>query len=119
MAKKVHRFVVQFVIGFGFLSGLWTAIGLDPENILITALGSAVTAQYSDPGVRTFFLILPTIILVISVIGAYLNGRIPGLAAVLLAYVAGLVILSHLVAGLLMFCAALAVAYYSVRPRRR
>ena len=119
MAKKVHRFVVQFVIGFGFLSGLWTAIGLNPENILITALGSAVTTQYSDPAVRTFFLLLPTIILVISVIGAYMNGRIPGLVAVLLAYVAGLAILSHLVAGLLILCAALVVAYYSARSRRR
>ena len=48
MAKKVHRFIWQFVIGFGFLSGIWTAIGIDPESLLITALGSAVTAQYSQ-----------------------------------------------------------------------
>ena len=119
MAKKAHRFIWQFVIGFGFLSGLWTAIGLNPENILINALGSAVTAQNSDPVLRTFFLLLPTIILVISVIGAYYNGRIRGLVAVLLAYVAGLVILTHLAAGLIVLCAAVAVAYLATRPRRR
>ena len=117
MAKKVHRFIWQFVIGFGFLSGLWTALGISPENILINALGSVVTTQYSDPGLRAFFLLLPTIILVISVIGAYMNGRIPGLAAVLLAYVAGLVILSHLVAGLVILCLAVAVAYFFTRSR--
>ena len=119
MAKKVHRFIWQFVIGFGFLSGLWTAIGISPENLLINALGSAVTAQYSDPALRTFFLLLPMIILIVSVIGAYINGRIPGLISVLLAYVAGLVILSRLVAGIILLCAAVAVAFYSVRSRKR
>jgi len=119
MAKKVHRFIWQFVIGFGFLSGLWTAIGINPENLLINALGSVVTAQYSDPAIRTFFLILPTLILIVSVIGAYTNGRVPGLAAVLLAYVAGLLILSHLVVSLVLLCAAVAVAYYATRSPKR
>ncbi|HVP97639.1 hypothetical protein [Methanoregula sp.] len=119
MAKKVHRFIWQFVIGFGFLSGLWTAIGINPENVLINALGTAVTAQYSDPALHTFFLLLPTLILIVSVAGAYINGRVPGLVAVLLAYVAGLVILSHLVAGLVVLCAAMVVAYYAARSRRR
>jgi len=119
MAKKVHRFIWQFVIGFGFLSGVWTAIGINPENVLIAALGTAVTAQYSDPALRTFFLLLPALILIVSVIGAYINGRIPGLVAVLLAYVAGLVILSHLLAGFIVLGAAVAVAVYSARLRRR
>jgi ABC-type multidrug transport system permease subunit len=107
------------VIGFGFLSGIWTAIGINPEGLLINALGSVLTAQYSDPAIRTFFLLLPTLILVVSVIGAYLNGRVPGLMAVLVAYVAGLVILSSFPVGLALICIAIIIAYYATRPRRR
>ena len=43
MAKKFHRFIWQFVIGLGFLSGLWTAVGIDPEGLLIAALGLRVS----------------------------------------------------------------------------
>ena len=75
MAKKFHRFIWQFVIGLGFLSGLWTAVGIDPEGILISALGSAVSTISPDPALRALFLILPTLLLIGSVIGAYRNGE--------------------------------------------
>ena len=78
MAKKFHRFIWQFVIGLGFLSGLWTAVGIDPEGILISALGSAVSTISPDPALRALFLILPTLLLMGSVIGAYPErGRCP------------------------------------------
>ncbi len=113
MAKKFRRFVWQFVIGLGFLSGLWTAIGIDPASILIAALGSFVTTISSDPAFRTLFVLLPTLILIGSVIGAYRNGRVPGLIAVLVAYAAGMLILSSALPGLALLGVAILLAYYS------
>jgi hypothetical protein len=119
MAKKFRRFIWQFVLGLGFLSGLWTAIGIDPEDVLIAALGSAVTTISPDPPVRALFLILPTLLLIGSVIGAYRNGKMPGLISVVVAYVAGLVILTSAISGLVLLGVAVVLAYYSTRRRRR
>ena len=119
MAKKFHRFIWQFVIGLGFLSGLWTAVGIDPEGILISALGSAVSTISPDPTLRALFLILPTLLLIGSVIGAYRNGRVPGLVSVLVSYGAGLVILSSAITGLALLGVAVVLAYYSTRKRRK
>ena len=119
MAKKFRRFIWQFVIGLGFLSGLWTAIGIDPEEVLITALGSTITMISPDPTLRALFLILPTLLLIGSVIGAYRNGKVPGLISVLVAYVSGLAILTSAIAGLALLGVAVVLAYYSTRHRRR
>jgi predicted branched-subunit amino acid permease len=119
MAKKFHRFIWQFVIGLGFLSGLWTAVGIDPEGILISTLGSAVGTLSPDPALRALFMILPTLLLIGSVIGAYRNGKVPGLVSVLVAYGAGLVILSSAIAGLVLLGVAIVLAYYSTRKHRK
>ncbi|MGD0535185.1 MAG: hypothetical protein ABR999_07060 [Methanoregula sp.] len=119
MAKKFRRFIWQFVIGLVFLSGLWTAIGINPEGVLIAALGSAVTTVSPDPTLRALLLILPTLLLIWSVIGAYRNGKVPGLISVLVAYAAGLVILSSAIAGLVLLGVAVLLAYFSTRHRRR
>ncbi len=49
MAKKSRTYIWQFVIGLGFLSGLWTAIGIDPQAFFLNILGKAVETVYSDP----------------------------------------------------------------------
>ncbi|MFZ0004757.1 MAG: hypothetical protein WCC86_06580 [Methanoregula sp.] len=119
MTKKFPRFIWQFVIGFGFLSGLWTSIGIDPEGLIIAALGSAATKISSDPAIRVFFILLPLVILIISVVGAYRKGRVPGLIAVFFAYGAGLVILLSTLLGLLFLLVAIVIAYNSTKSRRR
>jgi len=62
-------------------------------------------------------VILPTLLLIGSVIGAYLKGKIPGLVSVLIAYAAGLVILSSAVPGLVLLGIASVVGYWSARRR--
>jgi hypothetical protein len=52
MAKKSRSYIRQFVIG---LSGLWTAIGIDPQAVIVDVLGNAVDAGHSDPAVRSLF----------------------------------------------------------------
>jgi hypothetical protein len=113
MAKKSRRYIWQSVIGLGFLFGVWTSIGIDPEEVIITALGRAVDTIYPDPTLRLIFVILPTILLIASIAGAYKSGKIWGLVSVVVAYIAGLLIFSSLSTALVLLCGAIILGYLS------
>jgi hypothetical protein len=117
MAKKSSLFIRQFVIGLGFLSGLFTAIGINPQETIIRIIGSAVGSFYPDPLVSYLFLILPTILLLISVITAYLNGRVLGLISVLVAYCSGILILVSTAPALVLLGSAILLGYLAVNRR--
>ena len=117
MAKKSRTYLWQFVIGLGFLSGLWTAIGIDPEAVILNALGKAADIIYPDPNIRTLFILLPTVLLLISVYGAYRKGRVPGLVAVIVAYLAGLSILVSTFTALVLLLAALVLGFLATNHR--
>jgi len=111
MVKKSRTYIWQFVIGLGFLSGLWTAIGIDPQAVIIGVLGNLVNTGYSDPAIRSLFLILPTILLILSILGAYSRGRLLGLFSVILAYLAGLFILISTTTALVFLGVAIIIGY--------
>ena len=117
MAKKSRTYIWQFVIGLGFFSGIWTAIGIDPQAVIADVLGNAVDAVYSDPAIRSLFLILPTILFLLSIIGAYKRGRLFGLVSVIIAYLAGLLILVSTVIALALLGVAISIGYFA--PNRR
>ncbi len=117
MGKKSRRYIWQVVIGFGFLSGLWTAIGIDPQGIVLSFLEKAVDTVYPDPTIRSLFLILPTLLLIASIIGAYSAGKMMGLVSVLVAYISGLLIVSRTVLALVLLCGAVILGYLSTNPR--
>jgi hypothetical protein len=110
MAKKSRTYIWQFVIGLGFLSGLWTAIGIDPQEMVFNILGNAADSVYSDPAVR-FLLLLPTILLILSIIGAYRKGKVLGLISVIVAYIAGLFILISTTTALVFLGIAIIIGY--------
>jgi hypothetical protein len=111
MAKRSRTYILQFVIGLGFLSGLWTAIGIDPQTVIVSVLGNIVDTVYSDPAIRSLFLLLPTILLLLSILGAYRRGRLPGLISVILAYFGGLFILVSIVTALVFLGVAIIIGY--------
>jgi hypothetical protein len=53
MTKKSGLFIRQFVIGLGFLSGIFTAVGIDPQQEVISLLGRAVLLYYPDPEISS------------------------------------------------------------------
>lgn len=116
MAKKSRSYIWQFVIGLGFLSGLWTAIGIDPQEFFLNILGKAVETVYSNPVIRSLFLLLPVILFLISVYGAYNQGRYLGLISVIIAYLAGLFILDATLGALGLLGIAIITGY--VAPKR-
>jgi hypothetical protein len=119
MAKRSRAYIWQFVIGLGLLSGIWTAIGIDPETVILNVLGNMVGAVYSDPGVRSLLLILPMILLVISIIGAYRRGRVLGLISVIIAYISGLFILVSIMISAILLIIAIITGYLATNRRLR
>ena len=117
MAKKSRTYIWQFVIGLGFLSGLWTAIGIDPEAVILNALGKAADMVNPDQNIRSLFIILPTILLLLSIFGAYRKGHVLGLVAVIVAYLAGLSILVSSVTAILLLLAAVALGFLATNRR--
>lgn len=111
MAKRSRTYIWQFTIGLGFLSGLWTAIGIDPDDVLISIIGTAATGILPDPALRQLFILLPLILLAVSIREAYRKGKVPGLASVLIAYIAGLSVLVALWTSLTLLLAAILIAY--------
>jgi len=119
MAKKSKAYIWQFVIGLGFLSGVWTAIGIDPGAVILNVLGDVIGTFYSDPVVRSLFLILPTALLVVSIISAYRKGKVLGLISVIMAYCAGLVIIVSTGTSLLLLIIAIIIGYLATSRRLR
>jgi hypothetical protein len=93
MRKKSVLFIRESVIGLGFLSGLWTAIGISPQTFLLALAERSVDEVLHDPSVRFFFVVLPIVLLLLCVITAYKRGRVIGLVSVVIAYAGGLVVL--------------------------
>lgn len=118
MAGRSRKYIWQFTIGLGFLSGLWTAIGIDPKEVILNLLGTVTGDIYPDPILRQVIIILPTGLLLISVWGAYKGGKILGLGSVLIAYVAGLALLVTLRASLVLLLAAIVTGYLATSRRR-
>jgi hypothetical protein len=117
MASKSKNYIWQSVIGLGFLSGLWTSIGVDPEQVIIGALSKAFDEIYPDPSIRYLFILLPTILLLISIYGAYSKGKVLGLISVIVAYCAGLLVLSSTVPALLLLLGAVVIGWLATNRR--
>jgi len=117
MAKKSRTYIWQFVIGLGFLSGLWTAIGINPQEIILNVLGTVTESVYSDPAIRFLFIVLPIILLILSIIGAYKKGKVLGLISVIVAYFAGLSFLISTITSAFFLCIAIIIGYLATNRK--
>ena len=117
MVKKSRTYIWQFVIGLGYLSGLWTAIGINPQEIILNILGTVTESVYSDPAIRLIFIVLPTILLILSIIGAYKKGKVLGLVSVIVAYFAGLFFLISTMTSVVFLCIAIIIGYLATNRK--
>ena len=117
MVKKSRTYIWQFVLGLGFLSGLWTAIGINPQEIILNILGTVTESVYSDPSIRFLFIIVPTILLIVSIIGAYKKGKVLGLTSVIVAYFAGLFFIISTTTSVIFLCIAIIIGYLATNRK--
>lgn len=102
-------FVQEFVLGFGFLSGLWIYIGINPESVLINTLSDLINSISPNPMYSFAFWIIPIIATVASLAWSYFLGGWLGLVAVGLAFLGGIFIGSTF--GIILLIAAIIVGF--------
>lgn len=88
MPKKGQVFVQEFVLGFGFLGGLFAWVGIDPEEEILRALLRALLPNNELTISIVIFGIVSTSALV-SILGALAMGGKLGLLVVAFAWIAG------------------------------
>ena len=69
---KSSFFSREHVLLFGFLSGLWIAVGIDPEAIIFDSLLNLIKIYNPDFKVGFMFYLLPILGIIYSVIDAYI-----------------------------------------------
>lgn len=91
-------------IGLGFLSGLWIAVGIDPQAEIFKAFDTILKTLNPDSGFGFLFFVIPIIILICLILGTYFMGGKLGLIAVTFGFLGGLLILaSPLISIILLF----------------
>jgi hypothetical protein len=85
-------FVQEFVLGFGFLSGVWIYAGVNPETEIIKALSSVIAAISPHPIYSVIFWLLPVLSTIAMIVSAFFIGRWFGLLSVVLAFIGGVLI---------------------------
>lgn len=113
-----RRFLKSSVIGFGFLSGLWAGLGVDPESIVAAWLQTILlsVAPMHEQWITLAFLYGPTILTVLSIVLVYRRAGLLGFVAVALAYAAGFFLaFLNIIAGLLLLALAFIIGWLAAR----
>jgi len=104
-------FVQEFVLGFGFLSGLWIYAGVNPETEIIKAFSSVIQELSPNPMYSFVFWLIPIIGTLVSLGGSYFIGGWVGLIAVFFALIGGIFISSTF--GVICLVIAILIGFFA------
>jgi chromate transport protein ChrA len=114
-----RSFTRELVIGFGFLNGLWAAIGVSPEEWIFTFLKPYIS---NLPVIlRVIFAIIPTILLIITIYNIfkiYKKGKLLGIISVILAFVAGTLVFTNWIVTIVLLVVAMIVGAIGFRGQK-
>ena len=88
-SRAAKAFVFESVLGFGFISGVWVCVGIDPETRLAGVFAGFVDKFAPGSGLDVVFWLIPTFLMIASIIAAYFSGGFLGLVAVGCAFLGG------------------------------
>jgi hypothetical protein len=91
---KSEVFFREFIVGLGFISGFWIALGVNPEAIIFESLRTVMETLNPDSGFSFMFTLFPLLLTIGSVVGAYAMGGKIGMIAIGIAFVGGLLLIS-------------------------
>lgn len=115
MARRTSVFLKEFVILFGFLNGLWLALGVNPGAKLLEVLEGIVANLVSGAPTRLLFALLPLVFLVVMLVLIYRKGGWFGFIAVGCGFLAGLQILAAPTVSFALLIAAMLLGYVATR----
>ena len=103
MGEEAEFLFSEGLISTAFLGGVWTAIGLDPEVVLIDALGQ-VLAELAGSGTASSYVAIANIGLFIGflfvVIGVFAIGGKLGLAGFVSMWISGFLLIHGVILGI-------------------
>jgi hypothetical protein len=117
---RIKALIGKFIIGFGFLSGVWFSIGIDPEKAILALLG-----KYIEPIsmlLQIIFLILPLVLMaltVVKILKAYKTGGIFGIIGMALAFISGTILIWNWIISLILLTLAVGIGLIAFRNRRK
>jgi uncharacterized membrane protein HdeD (DUF308 family) len=117
MVTKEEFFYKEFILGIGFLSGLWISIGINPEAVLFDTLLNTMETLNSDSSFPAFFYIIPTLGTITSIALAYQEGKIMGLMGIIVGFLAGLILLTHPMFGIILVVSAAFIGRLAVNDK--
>lgn len=91
MPTKSEIFVREFVLGFGFLGGLFTWVGVDPEEEVIRALLKIVFPN-NDFMISLIIFLIIIATTATGILGTYSMAGKLGLIVVVFAWISGFII---------------------------
>lgn len=115
---KSEIFFKEFIVGLGFISGFWIAVGVNPEAIIFESLRTVMETLNPDSGFGYMFTLFPLLLTVGSLIGAYAMGGKIGMFAIGIAFVSGILFVSAPIISLIMLGAAMLVGSAAVEKNQ-
>jgi hypothetical protein len=116
MRKSIVR---ELVIGFGFLNGLWLAVGISPEDWIYNFLKPCITNLPTI--LKTVFAIIPTVLIIMTlftIYKTYQQGKILGVISVALAFIAGAIVFRNWIVTIILLAVALIIGAISFKGRK-
>ncbi|HUR69923.1 MAG TPA: hypothetical protein VM370_11815 [Candidatus Thermoplasmatota archaeon] len=114
--RRTTLFLRESVILFGFLNGLFLALGVDPGGTLLSVLGEILDSLTGGNGwVRLVLTVLPLALLAFALYTIHKRAGWLGFVPVGLAFLSGLWLLAQPVTAFALLAAALGIGYLASR----
>lgn len=113
--KRASKFLREAVVLFGFLNGVWLAVGVNPGARLLEVLEGILQRLTGNEWVPFLFTIVPILLVAAMLLFIAKRGGVLGFVAVGLAFVAGLNVVVQPVTALALLVAAALVGWFAAR----
>ncbi len=112
--QKSEIFFREFTLGLGFFSGLWIAVGINPEAVIFESLKNIMQMVNPNSGFEYLFILTPLLFTLCSLIGAYLKGGKIGMVAIGIAFVSGTLFVSLTLISIVLLMMAILIGNLGV-----
>ena len=116
---KSRSLIKEFIIGFGFINGVWVAIGTSPQDLIFDFLKPYIGNLPTI--LQTIFVIIPIILMILTIwmiLKILKKGRLLGAIAVLMAFISGTIIFRDWQSSIVLLVIALILGLIAFRNRK-
>ncbi len=119
MTRNFSTIIKEIIIGFGFLNGLWFAIGTSPETEILGFINKYVGLLPEI--LQKILMIIPFVLIgltIITILSIYHKGRVLGIIAVLLAFISGAIVLKYWKISLIILLVSIIIGLIGFKKKK-